>query len=278
MMGTANHEHRLLPDEAVEHYHSAGYVFPIDAIPPSMARDAARRIETLSANPPAHLKHPWNLKAHLLLDWIYALTVHPAVLDAVESVIGPDVLMQAADLFVKPAHGRRHINWHQDANYWGLEPFEICTAWIALTDVFPENGCMRFLPGTHLQSKVEHIETFAEDSALTRGQEIALDIDGDKAVPVILKAGQVSLHHCLLAHASGQNRTDRPRIGLAIRYMPASIRQTDGPPMSAILVRGEDRYGHFERDEPPAGELDPASVAAHDRSMAPHAPSGYATA
>ena len=103
--------------------------------------------------PPAHLKHPWNLKAHLLFDWIYALTVHPAVLDAVESVLGPDILMQAADLFVKPAQGRQHINWHQDANYWGLEPFEICTAWIALTDVFPENGCMRFLPGTHLQSK-----------------------------------------------------------------------------------------------------------------------------
>lgn len=261
-----------------EHYTEQGYCFPFDAIPPAMAHDAARRIEQLIADPPKGLKHPWNLKAHLLFDWIFALTVHPAVLNAVETVLGPDILMQAADLFVKPAHGTKHINWHQDANYWGFDPFDLCTAWIALTDVFPENGCMRFLPGTHRHNKMHHNETFAADSDLTRGQEIALEIDEAKAVPVVLKAGQISLHHCLLAHASGPNRTGAPRIGLAVRYIPAHVRQTEGPPMSAIVVRGEDRYGHFAADTPPSGHLDDAAIAAHDRSMAPHAPFNYATA
>jgi ectoine hydroxylase-related dioxygenase (phytanoyl-CoA dioxygenase family) len=261
-----------------ERYSEQGFHFPIDAIPPEMARDAARRVEALLAEPPKGLKHPWNLKAHLLFDWVYGLCVHPAVLDAVEAVIGPDILMQAADLFAKPAHGTKLINWHQDANYWGFDPYELCTAWIALSDVYPENGCMRFLPASHRQNKVRHNETFAADSDLTRGQEIAMAIDETRTVPVILKAGQISLHHCLLAHASGPNRTDSPRIGLAIRFIATSVRQTEGPPMSAILVRGEDRFGHFTADQPPAGSLDAAAIAAHDRAMAPHAPFKYATA
>ncbi len=259
-------------------YFANGFYFPLNAVPPKTAHDAADRIERLVAAPPTNLKHPWNIKAHLLFDWIYALTVYPTVLDAVEAIIGSNILMQAADLFVKPANSHKHINWHQDANYWGFEPFELCTAWIALSDVYPDNGCMRFLPGSHLHDKVHHIETFAEDSALTRGQEIAIDIDETQAVPVILKAGQISLHHCLLAHASGPNHTNAARIGLAVRYIPVHVRQTQGPPMSAILARGEDRFGHFIRDEPPTGELDEAAVAAHDKAMAPHAVSNYATA
>ena len=261
-----------------DRYSQQGFYFPVEAVPTDMANNAARRVEQLMAAPPQGLKHPWNLKAHLLFDWVYALTVLPDVLDAVEAVIGPNILLQAADVFAKPAHGSKHINWHQDANYWGFDPFELCTAWIALTDVFPENGCMRFMPGTHRQSKLPHNETFAADSDLTRGQEIAVDIDESKTVPVILKAGQISLHHCLLAHASGPNTTDSPRIGVAVRYLPAHVRQTEGPPMSAILVRGEDRHGNFVCDTPPSRELDATAIAAHDRAMTPHAAANYATA
>ncbi len=265
-------------EEIRSHYEREGYYLPIDAVPTEIALDAARRVEKLMASPPSDLRHPWALKIHLLFDWAYALTVNPNVLDAVEAVVGPDILMQAADLFIKPANSGKYVNWHQDANYWGLEPFELCTAWIALTDATLENGCMRFMAGTHRLNKVTHNETFAADSALTRGQEIAIDVNEGEAVPVVLKSGQISLHHCLLAHASGPNRTDRPRIGLAVRYMSAHMRQTEGPPMSAILVRGEDRFGHFARDVPPDGELTSAAIAAHDRAMTPHAPSNYATA
>ncbi|HEY5645117.1 MAG TPA: phytanoyl-CoA dioxygenase family protein [Pseudomonadales bacterium] len=264
--------------EIAEAYASQGYFFPLDAIPPSMAQDAARRIDALAASPPRGLAHPWNIKTHLLADWVFELTTYPAVLDAVEAVLGPNILMQAADVFLKPPHGAKHVNWHQDANYWGFDPFDLVTAWIALTDATPANGCMRYLPGSHGRDKLAHAETFAEDSALTRGQEIVLRIDENDAVSVILKPGQMTLHHCLLAHASGPNTTGSPRIGLAVRFLPTHVRQTGGPPMSAILVRGRDDHGHFATDPAPSGAFDAAALAAHDRAMRPHADSNYATA
>lgn len=261
-----------------EFYSEHGYAFPIDAIPPDMARDAVGRYKQLMETPPQGLGHPWQIKTHLLADWVFALTTHPAVLDAVEAVIGPNILMQAADTFIKPARNEKIVNWHQDANYWGFDPFELVTGWIALSDVTPENGCMRYLPGSHLQDKVAHIETFAENSALTRGQEIALEIDEAATVNVALKPGQIALHHCLLAHASGPNTTSTPRIGLAARYLPTHVRQTQGPPMSAILVRGQDEFGHFRNDPVPQGAFTPETIAAHADAMTPHKVSNYATA
>jgi ectoine hydroxylase-related dioxygenase (phytanoyl-CoA dioxygenase family) len=125
---------------------------------------------------------------------------------------------------------------------------------------------------------MQHIETFAENSALTRGQEIALEIDQSITVDVALKPGQISLHHCLLAHASGPNTTDNARIGLAVRYLSTHVRQSEGPPMSAILVRGNDAYRHFRTDPAPSGAFTPETIAAHAAAMAPHKVSGYATA
>ncbi len=164
-----------------DQYAEQDFWFPIDVISPEMARDASGRTEWLIAQPPRGFKHPWNIKVHLLFDWVYALTVHPAVLNAFQAVISPDVLLQAAENFANPAHGIKQLNWHQDASYWGFDPFEPCTAWIALTDVFTENGCMRFMPKTHLKQKMPRNETFASDSNLTHGQEIALDIDETKS-------------------------------------------------------------------------------------------------
>jgi hypothetical protein len=103
-----------------EHYSENGYFFPIDAIPPAVAGDAAARYQRLVETPPQGLDHPWAIKTHLLADWVFELTTHPAVLDAVEAVIGPNILMQAADTFIKPARNDKIVNWHQDANYWGL--------------------------------------------------------------------------------------------------------------------------------------------------------------
>lgn len=258
-------------------YEENGYYFPLDAIPPDMAQKAAKRIIDWDQNPPA-LDHPWHLHAHLLADWVYDIAAHPAVLDAVEKILGPNILMQAADIFAKPPKGWKKINWHQDANYWGLEPFEVLTGWIALTDASVENGCMRFMAGTHKNHKIQHVETYAEDSALTLGQELNLEIDEEKSMPVILKAGQMSLHHCLTAHASAPNTTDAYRIGLAVRYFPCHVKQSDGPPQSAILVRGQDDYGHFNSDPIPKTSLGADEIAAHSVAMAPHAATKYSTA
>ena len=258
-------------------YNSNGYFFPLNVISPKMAKDAANKLERISKNPLPKIKHPWNLQAHLLAKWIYDICVVPKILDAVESIIGPNILIQSADIFIKPPKSTKHINWHQDANYWGLKPYELVTGWIALTDVFLENGCMKYLPESHLNQKIHHIETFDKNSDLTRGQEIDLNIDKKKEVPVIMKAGQMALHHCLLAHGSGVNHTNNYRIGIAVRYLSTHVKQTEGPPISMILVRGKDNYNHFIKNKIPTGNFDINSIIEHDLAMSPHASSKYAT-
>ncbi len=259
------------------YYETNGYYFPIKAINVEQADVIAGRLNKIYQNPPQNIKHPWNLQAHLLANWIYNLCISPVLLDAVEKVIGPNILIQSADIFIKPAKGKKHINWHQDANYWGLDPYELVTGWIALTDTSLENGCMSYLPKSHLHNKIKHTETFDKNSDLTRGQEINLNIKENKTVPVILKKGEASLHHCLLAHGSGSNKTNLPRIGIAVRFLPTHVKQTKGPQISMILARGIDEYKNFKMDKIPTGDFDSKAIAEHDKASSPHAISNYAT-
>ena len=258
-------------------YDKNGYYFPFDVIDKKKIDIPATRLIEIYNNPPKNIKHPWNLQAHLLANWIYDLCVSPILLDAVESIIGPNILIQSADIFIKPANGIKHINWHQDANYWGLDPYELITGWIALTDVNVVNGCMNYLPRSHLQNKIEHIETFDKYSDLTRGQEVNININKNEVVPVVLNKGQAALHHCLLAHGSHSNKTNFPRIGIAVRYLPTHVKQTKGPPISMILARGIDNYKNFKMDKIPSGDFDSEAIAAHDLASSPHAPFNYAT-
>jgi len=158
-----------------------------------------------------------------------------------------------------------------------LDPFELVIGWIALTDVFSDNGCMNYLPKSHLNNKVNHTETHDNNSDLTRGQEVDLIIDKEKEIPVILKAGQMSLHHCLLAYGSGPNFTNNYRIGIAVRYLSTYVKQTEGPPISMILARGDDKYNHFKKDKIPKGDFDDVTISEHNAAMSPHASSNYAT-
>jgi len=260
-----------------KYYDTNGFYFPINVLDKKKASIIADRLNKISQNPLKKIKHPWNLQAHLLANWIFDLCISPILLDAVEKVIGPNILIQSADIFIKKAKGKKHINWHQDANYWGLDPYELVTGWIALTDVNINNGCMNYLPKSHLQNKIEHTETFDKNSDLTRGQEININIERKDIIPVIIKKGQAALHHCLLAHSSGPNKTDLPRIGIAVRYLPTYVKQTKGPPISMILARGIDKYKNFKMDKIPEGDFDSKSIAEHDLASSPHALSNYAT-
>ncbi len=260
-----------------EQYVQDGYVFPLDGVPVERARHAADNVEALVTQPP-EIRHPWNIKSHLLFDWVYELATDTSVLHAVSSAIGPDFSLEGADIFHKPASSESWVSYHQDANYWGLDPYEICTAWIALTDANEENGCMWYIPASHTSSKLKHEETIDPANALTRGQTIPVGLDEKSAVPVILNSGQFALHHCLLAHSSGPNRSGQSRTGLAVRFLPSHVRQTAGPPMSAIHISGARTHRGFRDDPPPTGSLTPRNIAAHDRTMAPHAVNSYATA
>ena len=152
------------------------------------------------------------------------------------------------------------MSWHQDLTYWGLDDVHEVTAWVALSPATTESGCMRFVPGSHRQSIVPHVDSFADDNLLSRGQEIAVPVDEASAVDAVLRPGQASLHHGHLFHSSGPNRTGTRRVGAAIRYITPAMRQRSGDRSLVTLVSGTDQHHHFTVAPPPGGRLREADL------------------
>jgi non-haem Fe2+, alpha-ketoglutarate-dependent halogenase len=255
-----------LPEAAVAHYREHGYYAPIRVMPAHEAESIRRQLEAHEA---AHgaLKGSMRHKSHLLFTWLDGLIRHPAVLDAVEGVIGPDILCWSSTFFIKEAHDPGFVSWHQDSTYWGLDPADIVTAWVALSESTAENGAMRVIPDTQRLEQIAHRDTFAANNLLTRGQEIAVEVDEAKAVMLSLQPGEMSLHHVRLIHGSDPNPSGKRRIGFAIRYLPTHVRQVVGTRDSATLVRGVDRFANFEPEYPPDRDLSDAALAFHARVM-----------
>ena len=151
------------------------------------------------------------------------LVRHPKVLDAVESIIGPNILIYHLTSWLKEPHEPSHVSWHQDGTYFGLEPAEQITAWIALTDSTPEMGCIQLLPGSHAIGQRPHRDTSTPGNLLSRGQTIRAQARLHEVVLMPLRAGQVSLHHTHIVHCSEPNRTGQRRIGIGVSYIPHAL-------------------------------------------------------
>jgi non-heme Fe2+,alpha-ketoglutarate-dependent halogenase len=206
-------------------------------------------------------------KSHLLFTWMDALVRHPKVLDAVESVIGPNILIYHLTSWLKEPNDPARVSWHQDGTYFGLDPSEQITAWIALTDSTPEMGCIKLLPGSHTIGQQPHKDAVAPDNMLSRGQTIDRELDYARSVMMPLRAGQISLHHTHLVHASEPNRSDERRIGIGVSYIPTHCRLVNDVRVTAALVRGHDAYGHFDLEPRPTGDFDAAAQIAHASSV-----------
>ncbi len=251
-----------------ERYWRDGFCFPLPGLSTAEAVSIRARMEAHEAECGGPLEDAKRHQAHLLFTWADDLARHPAILDAVEQIIGPDILCWVTNFFIKEPGDGGFVSWHQDATYWGLEPADsILTAWVALSDVPLESGPMRFLAGSHKTGQQAHADTFDADNLLSRGQEIAVEVDESRATDVVLRAGEFSLHHVLLTHGSRPNVSDDRRLGFAIRYIPTSARQTKLRD-AAVLVRGEDRYGHFDLLPGPRADLDADAWASHADSSA----------
>ena len=257
----------LLSTSEVERYRKDGFVSPVRVMSAADAREYRRALEAHEARAGAPLQGNFRHKTHLLFTWADELVHHPMILDAVEDAIGPDILCWTTNFFIKEANSPGFVSWHQDSTYWGLDPDEVITAWVAFTEVTPENGYMQVIPGSHLIDQLPHVDTFHKDNLLSRGQEIAVEVDRSKAVGIALHAGEISLHHIKLVHGSDANRSNDRRIGLAIRYIPTYVRQTKVRD-SAMLVRGTDKFHHFDPEPRPKADLDESALAAHADSVA----------
>jgi hypothetical protein len=255
---------RLSPEE-VARYREVGYHFPLRAMSADQAAGYARKLEAHEA---AHgkLKGIRRHKAHLYLTWLDEIVRLPSILDPVGDILGPDIMVYSSSFFIKEPHDPSYVSWHQDAHYWGLSSGDVVTAWIAFVDSDTENGAMRVVPCTHLVD-FPHVDTFAENNMLSRGQEVAVDLGDREFVELGLKAGEFSLHHVGIVHGSEPNNSDRRRIGFAVRYMAPHVKQTIVATDGAMLVRGTDRFGHFEHEPAPKADMAPEAIAFHKFAM-----------
>jgi non-heme Fe2+,alpha-ketoglutarate-dependent halogenase len=253
---------KLLSEAQVAAYHRDGYLSPLRALDAAETGALRAHYDALCAREGGMLSKRTNQKPHLLVTWLDALVRHPRILDAVEDVLGPNILCWASGFFHKPAHHPGFVSWHQDSTYWGLSKPDIVTAWVAFEASTPLSGCMRVVPGTQAKAQIAHTDTFAADNLLSRGQEIQVEVDEKDAVDIVLQPGEFSLHHVRIIHGSEPNRADWPRIGYTIRYVATDVQQLGGRD-SAMLVRGVDEFGHFDPEPRPAADFHPDAVAFH---------------
>ncbi len=243
----------VLTEQQIAFYRKNGYLVPFDGVE---ASEAAAMCDDLDAfeREEGMLASEIIVKGHLCFRRSYEFSRHPKILDVVEDLIGPNIYALSSRFWMKPGRDGSFVSWHQDSAYFGLEPNELVTVWLALTASTPGNGCVRVIPGTHEGPAYEHKETYDEKNLLARGQTIET-IDDSSAVDLTLKAGQFSCHHERIVHGSAGNNTDTMRVGVGIFYFPAHVRSTIGR-RSASLVRGFDEHGHWDADPVPTTDRD----------------------
>jgi non-haem Fe2+, alpha-ketoglutarate-dependent halogenase len=255
---------KLLSPTQIAQYEAEGFISPIRVMDEAAANEIRARLEEYERRSGGPLRGDLRHKAHLLFPWLADLVRQARILDAVEDLYGPDLLCWMGNFFIKEARNPAFVSWHQDSTYWGLSAPDVVTAWVALSPSNLANGAMAVLPGSHTRDQIPHRDTFDKHNLLTRGQEVAVEIDPAQSVALEMLPGEMSLHHVRLVHGSPANPSADRRIGFAIRYIPTRVYQLVGED-SATLVRGTDRFERFEHEPRPTAELDPAALALHKR-------------
>jgi non-heme Fe2+,alpha-ketoglutarate-dependent halogenase len=245
-----------------------GAVTPIPVLTPTEVDQArAKLFELLDG-------YRWKLdavnrhKPHLYLKWANDLGRHPKILEVVTQILGPDLLLWYSVIFVKPPKSQAFVPWHQDSTYWAMNEQKGLTAWVALSPVNTNNGCVKYIPGSHLAHDYEHTIDNHKENLLHRGQMIK-GFDESGARDIVLNPGEMSLHDLRTLHASGPNQSNEPRLGIAFRYIPTSNypRTLKWLKRGASLVAGQDRYHHFVPDPVPTYDFDPVAIKAYKKSI-----------
>jgi len=257
---------KRLTDRDVQQYQEDGYLHPVPVLNPDEVAAARGEIEAFEAKSGKTLDYPEKSKSYLLFDWADRLVRHPAILDAVEDLIGPDIMVYHTTMWIKDPGTPQYILWHQDGTYFYLDPALHVTAWVALSDAGVTAGCMHVLPGSHKLGQFEHQDDPGENNLILRGQAIFGEFEGQTGEPMDLRAGEMSLHHTNLVHCSRPNLSPDRRLGYGISYIPASVRDVGTPRGSAMLVRGRD-HGNFVPEQRIGAALSDDAYANHTNLM-----------
>lgn len=258
---------KALTKEQVEQYRRDGFVSPMRVMSEDEAAEFRRRMEEAEAA--GQLSGIGQTKFYLRFPWVHEMATRASILDAVEDLIGPDLMLYHNTLWFKNGGDGAYVSWHQDNTYFGHEPCDVLTVWLALTPADEENGCMQFLPGTH---RLGQLALRAPDiggaNMLSSGQTVDFDATTVKPVPVILRPGEASIHHAFLIHGSGPSRSAERRMGVTLIYHPPGLGQLGDCRTTALLVRGEDRFGHFDPERAPVAGDEAGNDARHEQAVA----------
>jgi ectoine hydroxylase-related dioxygenase (phytanoyl-CoA dioxygenase family) len=263
---------KALSESQVARWRRDGFLSPfplLDAQELQACREGLERFEQWLGGPVNGVPEmKWRTMPYLVLPWAAKLACDPRILDAVEDLLGPDLLIYTSTFFIKEPHSPTIAAWHQDSTYYGLEPKEEITVWIALSEASEAAGCMEALSFNGAPRQLRHVSRVVKNSVNRASQVIVEPLDESRPVAMPLAAGSFSMHHGLCPHRSGPNNSSHRRIGLGLNYIPTHVRPVGAIRPAAMLVRGTDRYGHFERVEPAKAELDAEAVAVHERAVA----------
>ena len=263
----------MLTAAQVQSYRDFGYVSPVRVMTAAEAVAYRARLEAFERGQGAPLNGNQRARTYLLFRWAYEILTHPEILDAVEDLIGPDILVYHWTSWIKEARSPGFVSWHQDATYFGLDPLEQVTAWVALSEANTASGCMRVLPGSNKLGQLPAELKPHKDNLLTSGQSVRHAFNENQTIEMPLTPGEMSLHHTCTIHGSGGNQSDDRRIGFCLNFIPAHVKPNahllaTGAVCSAMLVRGKLHHDLFPLERPPTGDADPASIASHAAALA----------
>jgi ectoine hydroxylase-related dioxygenase (phytanoyl-CoA dioxygenase family) len=190
-----------------------------------------------------HALGAWRIKPGF-----HDLLWHPAYLIPASQLLGGAVRFWHDQLFCKPAHHGGVVAWHQDYSYWTrTTPLAHMTCWIGLDDTTHDNGCVRYVPGSHLWPDLPITgltgDMDAIQSVLTDEQKAQF-----KPVAIELKKGECTFHHPRMIHGSYGNSTGNQRRATVINLFRDGVRSnSDAPLLEGIPVipKGEKMDGQF---------------------------------
>src|SRR5580698_4251396 len=259
---------KALTQEQIDFFRENGFLFPVPALTATETKTCLDGLARLEAGLGCHVADAdpkWRSHAHCHSPWFNDLIRHPRILAAIEDLIGPDILVWTSTFFIKEPQSPTFAAWHQDGTYFGLEPHEQVCAWVALTDATREAGCMEHLSGRGAARQLRHAPLGLANSINRAGQTITEPFDETNPAVMALPAGSFSLHHEFSVHTSAPNNASHRRVGIGLNYIPTHVRVNSPIRLCAMLVRGEDTYGHFDLIDPPSAERDAAALATHQR-------------
>ena len=251
--------------DQINKYNKEGFLSPLNILSKEEVTKIKSEIELIENSWPQEINGLNRNIIHYISPIFDELVHNKKILDVIEDLIGSDILVAGTCLFLKEPENQGFVSWHQDGKYQGWDPYNFLTAWIAITDVTEENGCMRMLPGSHKKNFMQHKDTFDDNNLLTRGQTID-NVPYKKTIPILLKEGQLSLHHPKTIHGSGPNLSKKRRIGFAIQsYIATNVKQMVGKAY-VQLARGRDNYHFHEHTTRPKKRMNSKNLNLRDKA------------